>query len=1274
MAPQLVSRPQRTWPERQPPPTDLTLDSPPRATDVTGWLQALAPLASCLFIGVYVFLWRNVAMMVVIVVAVVLSVGINFAGRVQQRRSHRSRGRRAQLLYRQDLDELEQQLEAMAEGLVRYLRALYPGPRQLSDFVLDRERRWERRRDDPDFGCVAVGEGKIAPDWTVRHDLFRRHPDADPALVADARSILAKFNRVDAPVAIPLLSYGVVGLVGPLVVSRPHVRGLLAQLMAHTAPTDLRIIALTQESTAEWPLTWPQHVRHPHRPTVVTTTSDVSRFARHLADIVEMRTKHLGLLKKQNLLTAPSWTHVVVVIDNYRLDGPVASHPVIQSALAHAHEIGMTVLCLVEKSDQRPSRTDATVRYLSDECCEFVESTADGRRERDICPYRFDVDNFDRFTRIVGQWRLANDEAPTASGDPLSITALYGARTTDDLIRKPWTDRPEKFLRVKVGLDHRGLPFYLDLNEAAQPGDGPHGWILGPTGWGKSVFAQTLVVSLALTHDPRFVQFVLIDWNEGSSLLPFARLPHTAGMITNFRDDLAEVDRAFAALEGVRARRQALFGTQSIYEYNESHPSGRQPHLVVLIEEVSQLVQERAEAASLIQHLARQGRKVGIHLVLISQTEVNQGDLATNTDFRVWVGPHGEETALRGAVAPDRLPSVAGVGSMTTKRGESTAFKTATARLPATTATADSGALVRRWNPEGETASNAVTGARTELVTIADTLAAATKFRATRVCTPPLPHALRLDELTDDVPVPSEGSVAAAVGKLDVPSELHEGPFIVGFGPDAPNLAIVGAPGPDVPQFLASTVAALALKQSPEQLQFLVFDMMGSLHWLAELPHVREVCPRSDSDLVRLALSEAERLCDVRPKLLKRQGPRRWADFVTAHLGSAETASTVVVIDSWASFREDYPDYIPVVLDIARRGTHFGVYLLIGANRWLDLPPTLSENIATRLQLKLSDEDSSDRQWKLDAARIKSAPTGRGICGVGKHFQTAEARWGEDDADGSKLIGELRRRWDGHQPATGLDALPSSVPETDLPIDSHLVTIGLAEGRGTAQLDFFGEDPHLVVYGQTKAGKTNALALVARRARRIGRGSVEVWSICRKPDLLQVLGDDGVTHTAGTDDEAGDLVAALTTTLKERTAALRTAWANDNSNSSGPHEILLLVDDYHLIPTGAGKLLSPLEPFVALGQQLRFHVVLARQHRGSNRSNGTDPVLRALLEGGAPVLLLDGDPTEPPVVETHRAAHQDDPGRGLLVRREHRPVLVQLGHVRLEQPTRERTA
>ena len=77
--------------------------------------------------------------------------------------------------------------------------------------------------------------------------------------------------------------------------------------------------------------------------------------------------------------------------------------------------------------------------------------------------------------------------------------------------------------------------------------------VVGAQQSGKSTFVRTLLMSLALTHTPREVQFYCLDFG-GGALTSLAGLPHVGGVAT--RRDVDRVRRTVAEIAGVLAARE----------------------------------------------------------------------------------------------------------------------------------------------------------------------------------------------------------------------------------------------------------------------------------------------------------------------------------------------------------------------------------------------------------------------------------------------------------------------------------------------------------------------------------------------------------------------------------------------------------------------------------------------------------------------------------------------------------------------------------------------
>jgi S-DNA-T family DNA segregation ATPase FtsK/SpoIIIE len=184
-------------------------------------------------------------------------------------------------------------------------------------------------------------------------------------------------------------------------------------------------------------------------------------------------------------------------------------------------------------------------------------------------------------------------------------------------------------------------------------GNMPHLLIAGTTGSGKSVFLNSLIMSILFRAGPDEVQFILIDPKK-LELSGYSEL-RNHHLVT--RPDLGEdvvtsAENAVQILKSIElemSRRYDILaeaGSKSIDEYNDQAKSSRGaeapkpiPYLVVVIDELADLMLLAAkEVEEPIAHLAHLSRAVGIHLVVATQrpsVDVITGVIKANFPCRI---------------------------------------------------------------------------------------------------------------------------------------------------------------------------------------------------------------------------------------------------------------------------------------------------------------------------------------------------------------------------------------------------------------------------------------------------------------------------------------------------------------------------------------------------------------------------------------------------------------------------------------------------------------
>lgn len=243
-----------------------------------------------------------------------------------------------------------------------------------------------------------------------------------------------------------------------------------------------------------------------------------------------------------------------------------------------------------------------------------------------------------------------------------------------DRIRANWDDVKlndvTRNLKVPLGKNEHGL-VYLDLHEKA---DGPHMLEAGTTGSGKSETIITYLIGLCMKYSPMDLNIMLVDMKGGGFSDRLGDLPHCVGAVTNttgesegisavymlkrFLESLnAEIKKRMLILSelGVDNADAYIRSSRIIKQIKkiENDPSKEEEketlinqiknnskqmealrgdvsnikplsHLVLVVDEFTELKRFSSESNDIdfiaeITTIARVGRTLGLHIILISQ-------------------------------------------------------------------------------------------------------------------------------------------------------------------------------------------------------------------------------------------------------------------------------------------------------------------------------------------------------------------------------------------------------------------------------------------------------------------------------------------------------------------------------------------------------------------------------------------------------------------------------------------------------------------------------
>ena len=1297
-------RPPRAWPEPAP-SAEMRIHAPPTKPEPPsgGMVHAMFPAMGSFGLLAFALVYRNKLFMYIAIGLVCLSILLAFLIRWSQVRSVKKRRKRNRHKYRMYLTRVERDLAAGAGAQLAAADRLYPDHEKLWAMALSRASLWERRATDGDFLELRVGRGRVPHSRPLRLDigddpLAERELDLED----EASTVRRRWDRVnDVPVTVDMRDARVVTVVGAPAGGRALARSLVSQLAVFRAPDDVRVLASYDPGAAadwEW-IKWLPHARAEVRarqdapellPPPILLASSEEALGRLLEGEIGPRLEQLARLDEENLtstkarLAAP---HLVLFVDGWSPDSAAARMPLLREVMERGDRLAVTAVLLAESTAAEPSEADVRVVLSPGAAATVEDRRGEGSRSEGVWPDSADLGLCEAIARTLAPLRLEDRESGPASADDVRALDLLGLRSASEADpAASWRPRPRRDqLRVPIGLGAAGEPVTLDLKQAAEGGLGPHGLIVGATGSGKSELLRTLISGLALRHPPETLSFVLIDYKGGAAFAELARLPHAAGLITNLQRDGSLVDRMRDALLGEQERRQAMLrdagnidDIRAYRQAREQDPSlPPMPYLLVVVDEFGELLSSRPEFIDLFLGIGRVGRSLGMHLLFSSQRleEGKLRGLESHLRYRICLRTYSavESKVVLGTPDAYLLPPFPGAAYLKVDTAIYERFKVALVSgsapeepdeprgpvvdvAPFAPGFGAAAAPAAAANGEGD-------GGPSDLDALVERMEEVHAGRPVhQVWVPPLPRSLEPHEL-ERPPAWWEGegapqSVTATMGLLDLPAEQRTTPLRLDFAGAAGHLAVVGAPQTGKSTFLKGLVTALAREHTPAEVRLYCIDLGGGA--LAELeaaPHVGGVATKIDRERVRQSVRHVQGLLEERELAFRRLGLASMADARARRARGEleeEMPDVFLVVDNWAALKRDFEGLDQELEQLANSGLNYGVHVLLSANRWAEIRPSLRDNVGSRFELRLNDPIDSEHGRRTADVLPVDVP-GRGLAPDALHFQAALP-----DVDAARVAAE---RWEGPA-APPVPMLPFRVDPSELPAPGEDraagVPIGIDELRLEAvYLDLAGGDPHFVVLGDAESGKSSFLRWFATAlAARQDPGRAQVLIVDYRRSLLDLADAPHVRGYAANAAMAAALASELRIELSKRLPgpdATREELMR-GSSWTGPR-LYLLVDDYDLVPGAAENPLLPLVDLLAHGRDVGFHLVLARRVGGVSRS-AFEAFYQRVTELRAPGLILSGDPDEGPLIGGRRAMPLP-PGRGWLVRRDRRTSLIQ---------------
>lgn len=551
------------------------------------------------------------------------------------------------------------------------------------------------------------------------------------------------------------------------------------------------------------------------------------------------------------------------------------------------------------------------------------------------------------------------------------------------------------------------------------------------------------------------------------------------------------------------------------------------------------------------------------------------------------------------------------------------------------------------------------------------------KFEPYRLWQPPLTQPVAIDDLVNRFlgrpwhkEYGSACNLVFPIGIIDRPYKHDQPPWTVDTSGPGANVLILGAGGSGKTTALQTLICSAALTHTPQQVQFYCLAYSSTaLTTVSRIPHVGEVAGPTDPYGVRRTVAELLALVRERKRSFLECGIASMEMFRRRKFGGEAGpvpddgfGDVYLVIDNYRALAEENEVLIEQVNVIINQGPSFGVHVVVTADRESELRPPVRSGFGSRIELRLAAVEDAKLVRSRFAKDVPVKP-GRGMVAVnyvrldsdpqaGLHTLVARPALGstpDNVFECDSVVAAVSRLTSAQAPP--VRRLPARFGvEQVRELASRDTRQGVGAGGiawAISELDLapvylnFAENSHLMVTGRRECGRTTTLATIMSEIGRLyapgassapppapGRPSAQVWLVDPRRQLLTALGSDYVERFAynldGVEAMMGELAAALAG--REPPPGLSAEELLSRSWWSGP-EIFLIVDDIQQLPPGFDSPLHKAVPFVNRAADVGLHVIVTRTFGGWS-SAGSDPMLRALHQANAPLLVMDADPDE----------------------------------------------
>ena len=480
------------------------------------------------------------------------------------------------------------------------------------------------------------------------------------------------------------------------------------------------------------------------------------------------------------------------------------------------------------------------------------------------------------------------------------------------------------------------------------------------------------------------------------------------------------------------------------------------------------------------------------------------------------------------------------------------------------------------------------------------------------------------------------------------------------------NVVIHGGSKSGKSTALQTFILSAASLHSPRDVTFYCLDYGGGqLRSLEDLAHVGSVASALEPERIRRTFGELEQL------LLSRQQRELFRD---KH-GSAPDdgfGEVFLVIDNLYAFGRDNTDQFSTrnpllakVTELVNVGLAYGIHVIMTTPSWLEVPLAMRDGLGLRLELKLHDSRDSNVRvagaLRRPADAVPHDQPGRGLTMAAEHFLFAAPELDQVDA--------INARYPGVS-APPIRLLPTNLaPDAIGPLyrGPEQVVIGQREEDLAPVVLDFAENPLLMVFGDSKSGKTTLLRHIIRTIRDHSTADQVAFTVLdRRLHLVEEPLFPDNEYTANF-DRIIPAMLGLSNIIESRRPPAGLSSAELARWTYTGHTHYLIIDDVDQIPDSpamSGPYIgqrpwASLIPQLSQAADLGLRVIVTGRATGSGHALMTSSLLRRFNDLQATTLMLAGNPQDSGKIRGQRFGRLPA-GRAILLGDSDSPTYVQL--------------